>query len=67
MEQNFKTTKCSGLVIKCTEIAKIVTLKKKFVNFVCYTTWIIHLKKLTLFMLQISGDNCTAQSRVMYV
>jgi hypothetical protein len=46
MEQNSKTTKYSGLVIKCAEIAKIVTLKKIYITFVCYAIRIINLNRI---------------------
>jgi hypothetical protein len=46
MEQNFKIPKYSVLVIKSTEIAKIVTLKKILITFVCYIISIIHLNTI---------------------
>jgi hypothetical protein len=46
MDYNFKIPKYSGLVIKCTEIAKIVTLKKVHITSVCYAIRIIHLNRI---------------------
>jgi hypothetical protein len=46
MQQHFKATKYSGLVIKCAEIAKIVTLRKFYIDFVCYAIRIINLNRI---------------------